>query len=186
MRSIVRLTLPTIALALFIGVANVLAQSPQDPQPNPSAVRDTPNLLEQLHMTPDQIQKIRQIQRQMKDEQAAIGDRLREANRSLEEALDAETLDENLIEQRMQALSAAQNAQMRMRIQREVRIRRVLNPEQLAIWRDLRLKAGDLIRAQQNERRPLRPGAEGLRPNQRNGIVPFDPRRNAPIRNPRP
>jgi len=186
MRSIVRLTLPTLALGLFFGLANAIAQTSQEQQSNAAPVGGAPNLLEQLHLTPDQVQKIRQIQRQTKDEQAAIGDRLREANRALEEALDAETLDENLIEQRVQALSAAQNAQMRMRIQREVRIRRVLNSEQLAIWRSLRLKAGDLIRAQQDNRRPIRPGVEGLRPNQRNGIAPFDPRSNGPVRNPRP
>jgi Spy/CpxP family protein refolding chaperone len=185
MRLIGRLTLPTLALGLFFGLANVIAQTPQDPQSNVAPVGGAPNLLEQLHLTPDQVQKIRQIQRQTREEQAAIGDHLREANRALEEALDAETLDENLIEQRVQALSAAQNAQMRMRIQREVRIRRVLNSQQLAIWRDLRLKAGDIIRAQEN-RRPIRPDVDGLRPNQRNGIAPFDPRRNAPVRNPRP
>src|SRR4030095_6969236 len=98
MRSIVRLTLPTLALGLFFGLANVIAQTPQDQQSNAAPVGDAPNLLEQLHLTPDQVQKIRQIQRQTREEQAAIGDRLREANRALEEALDAETLDENLIE----------------------------------------------------------------------------------------
>jgi len=125
------------------------------------------------------------IQRDTKDERAAIGLRLREANRALEDALDAETIDDNVIEQRMQAVSVAQAAQLRLRIQTEVRIKRVLNPEQLAFWRDLRLKAADVLRGRKDNPRPLRPGANSLRPNQRNGIAPLDPQ-NQPVRNPRP
>jgi hypothetical protein len=109
---------------------------------------------------------------------------LRESNRALEDALDAEVLDDAVIEQRIQAVSIAQAAQLRMRIQNEVKIRRVLNPDQLAVWHELRLKAADVMRGRQDNR-PLRPGVEGLRPNQRNGIAPLD-RRNEPARNPRP
>jgi len=171
---------------LFLATLMALAQAPQDSQLNqPPPGGGGADLLEQLRLTPEQRQKIRMIQRDTKDERAAIGFRLRESNRALEEALDAEALDDNLIEQRLQAVAAAQNAQLRLRIQTEVRIRRVLNPEQLAVWRDLRLKAGDVLRGRQDNPRPIRPGIEGLRPNQRNGIAPVD-RQNQPIRNPRP
>jgi Spy/CpxP family protein refolding chaperone len=159
MRSIVRRLLPISAL-LVLTTLTVFAQSPQDSQPNSAPPGAGPDIMEQLRLTPDQAQKIRQMQRP--------------------------TLDEALIEQRMQAVAAAQSAQLRMRIQTEMRIRRILNPDQLAVWSDLRLKAGDVIRNRQDNGRPIRPGAEGLRPNQRNGIAPLDPRRNEPIRNPRP
>ncbi len=182
MRSIVRKTLPSFALLLLITLT-ALAQDPQANQPPPPG--GGPDLLEQLRLTPEQRQRIRMIQRDTKDERAAIGLRLREANRALEDALDAETIDDNVIEQRMQAVSIAQAAQLRLRIQTEVRIKRVLNPEQLAFWRDLRLKAADVLRGRQDNPRPLRPGANGLRPNQRNGIAPLD-RENQPVRNPRP
>ena len=185
MRSIVRQLLPISAL-LVLTTLTVLAQSPQDPQPNTPPAGAGPDILEQLHLTPDQAQRIRQIQRQTREERAAIGDRLRESNRALEDALYAPTLDETLIEQRMQAVATAQSAQLRMRIQTEMRIRKILNPDQLAVWSDLRLKAGDVIRNRQENGRPIRPGAEGLRPNQRNGIAPLEPRRNEPIRTPRP
>jgi len=183
MRSLVRILLPTVLL-LALTAVTALAQSPQDPPPNapPPGAADV-DLLKELRLTPEQRQRIRLIQRDSKDERAAIGMRLREANRSLEDALDSETLDDNLIEQRLQAVAAAQNAQLRMRIQTEVKIRRVLNPEQLAIWHELRLKAGDILRQRQANPRPLRPGVEGLRPNQRNGIAPL---RNEPVRTPRP
>jgi len=183
MRSIVRTTLPSFALLLLITLT-ALAQDPQGNQPPPPG-GGGPDLLEQLRLTPEQRQRIRMIQRDTKDERAAIGLRLREANRALEDALDAETIDDNVIEQRMQAVSVAQAAQLRLRIQTEVRIKRVLNPEQLAFWRDLRLKAADVLRGRKDNPRPLRPGANSLRPNQRNGIAPLDPQ-NQPVRNPRP
>jgi Spy/CpxP family protein refolding chaperone len=132
-------------------------------------------------LSPDQIQRIRLIQRDTKDERATIQQRLREANRALEESLDAENVDESVIDQRMQEVNAAQNAQLRLRIQTEIRIRRILNPEQRAMLKDIRVRASDLIRAQQ-DRRALRPEANGLRPNG-NGVLP---RRNDPLRNPRP
>jgi len=132
-------------------------------------------------LSPDQIQRIRLIQRDTKDERATIQQRLREANRALEESLDTENVDESVIDQRMQDVNAAQNAQLRLRIQTELRIRRILNPEQRAMLKDIRVRAGDLIRAEK-DRRVLRPEANGLRPNG-NGALP---RRNDPLRNPRP
>lgn len=182
MRSFVRITLPIIAIVVLTSLT-AIAQSSQDPQPNGPQPGGS-DFLEQLRLTPEQRQKIRLIQRDSKDDRAAIALHLRQSNRALEDALDAETLDDTVIEQRMQAVAAAQAAQLRMRIQTEVKIRRVLNPEQLAVWHELRLKAADVMRGRQDNR-PLRQGAEELRPNQRNGIAPLD-RRNEPVRNPRP
>ena len=177
MKSFVRLTLPLIVLLLS---AYSIAYA-QDPQANSASPQDAPDLLGRLRLSPDQIQRIRLIQRDTKDERAAIQQRLREANRALEESLDAENVDESVIDQRMQDVNAAQNAQLRLRIQTEIRIRRILNPEQRAMLKDIRVRASDLIRAQQ-DRRALRPEANGLRPNG-NGVLP---RRNDPLRNPRP
>jgi len=177
MKSFVRLTLPLIVLIL--SVCSIAYSQEQQSNPTP---QDAPDLLGRLRLSPDQIQRIRLIQRDTKDERAAIGQRLREANRALEESLDLENVDESVIDQRMQVVNAAQNAQLRLRIQTELRIRRVLNPEQRAMLRDIRVTAGDLIRAQQ-QRRALRPNANGLRPNA-DGELP--PRRTDFRRNPRP
>ncbi len=190
MRVILKNLLPIFAFALLILISpTAIAQSPQDPQPDgPPPNGPPPNavdLIPRLNLTQDQIRSIRIIQRDGKDERAALGMRLREANRALDMALDADILDENLIQQRIQELSTAQSAQLRHRIQTEIRIRRVLTPEQLVTLRDLKLKAGDVIRARQNERRPNRPAADSFRPNQRNGVAPLN-RPNQSIRRPRP
>jgi len=181
MKASVRLILPIIAVLLGATVV-IRAQSPQDsPQSVPPA--QPPDVSEQLRLTPEQVRRIREIQRDTKDERQAIGIRMRQSNRALQDALDADVLDENLVEQRLQDFAAAQTAQLRLRIQTELKIRRLLNPTQLARWRDLRLQAGDVMRAQDGNRRPNRPGADALRPNNRNGLAP---RPNQQLRNPRP
>ena len=133
---------------LLVATFMAVAQAPQDSQLNqPPPGGGGADLMGQLRLTPEQRQKIRMIQRDTKDERASIGFRLRESNRALEDALDSETLDDNLIEQRLQAVAAAQNAQLRLRIQTEVKIRRVLNPEQLAVWRSSAQSWGRLARS---------------------------------------
>ena len=129
----------------------------QDAAPPP--IEDSIN---QLRLTPEQRQRIRTIFEDNKTERQTTNRRLREAQFSLTQALDAEPIDENAINQRVNDLAAAQAAQLRMRIQIELRIRRELSPEQLATWRRLRLQMRDLMDAQ----RPLnrRPAAQGLQP----------------------
>jgi hypothetical protein len=121
--------------------------------------------INQLRLTPEQRQRIRTIFEENKNERQTTNRRLREAQIALTQALDAEPTDETVIDQRVNELAAAQAAQMRMRIQIELRIRRELSAEQLATWRRLRLQMRDLIDAQ----RPLnkRPAAQGL-PTRRN------------------
>ena len=118
--------------------------------------------INQLNLAPEQRQRIRTIFEENKTERQTTNRRLREANIALTQALDAEPIDEKLIDQRLNELAAAQAAQMRMRIQIELKIRRELSPEQLATWRRLRLQMRDFIDA----RRPLnqRPAAQRLQP----------------------
>jgi len=125
--------------------------------------------INQLNLTPEQRQRIRTIFETNKTERQSTNRRLREANLALTQALDAEPIDENVIDQRLNELAAAQAAQMRMRIQIELKIRRELTPEQLATWRRLRLQMRDFIDA----RRPL---------NQRPAAQRLQRRRNAPPR----
>jgi len=173
------------AVVLFGTAASNWTAAFQDPQTT-ATESATPDLITTLRLTPEQRQKIRAIREQTKDERAVINQRLKESNRALEDALDADPLDENLIDQRMRDVSLAQTAQMRMRIRTEVMIRRVLNREQLATWRTLRLRLQDVMAAPRgNSDRPLRPAAgNALKPNQRDTIDTLPPRN--PRRPPRP
>jgi len=116
-----------------------------------------PDPIEQLRLTPEQRQRIRLIFEENKDERQSINRRVREANVALDQALDAEPIDENVIERRVNELATAQAAQMRMRIQTEVKIRRELRAEQLATLRHLRLQVRDFVNRPLNRRRTNRP-----------------------------
>lgn len=107
--------------------------------------------IEQLRLTPDQRQRIRMIFEENKLDRQQLNRRVREANVALDQAMDAETIDEAQLDQRVSELAAAQAAQMRMRVRTELRIRRELRPEQLVTLRRLRLQARDFMGAQ----RPL-------------------------------
>lgn len=145
-----------LALVLLITCAGFTrAQEVTAPPPDP---------IEHLRLTPEQRQRIRMIFEESKDERQAINRRVREANVALDQALDRDPVDENVIDQRVNELATAQAAQIRMRIQTEVKIRRELRADQLATLRHLRLQVRDFVNGQRPlNQRPLKP-----RPRRRN------------------
>ena len=145
-----------LTLALFVTGANLASAQELTPP--------TPDPIEELRLTPEQRQRVRLIFEENKDERQSVNRRVREANVALDQALDAEPTDEAVIDQRLRELATAQAAQMRMRIYTELKIRRELRPEQLAILRRLRLQARDFIGAQ-------RPAALRPRKNPRRGAL---------------
>jgi Spy/CpxP family protein refolding chaperone len=139
---------------LFTGTSPAYAQDPP-----PAAV----DQIEQLNLTPEQRQKIRMIFEENKVQRQMTNRRVREANIALDQTLEAAPIDEALVEQRINELATAQAAQLRMRIQTEMKIRRELRPEQLATLRQLRLQVRDF-------RGPQRP--RNQRPARRNALRP--------------
>lgn len=142
---------------LLLLMAATFAFAQQEPVVAPAA-----DPIEQLRLTPDQRQAIRQIVNENKDERQLTNRRVREANVALDQAMDAEPTDENVIEQRTNELAAAQTAQLRMRIHTEMRIRRILRPEQIATLRRLRLQLRDVMNPQRMNNRV--PPNQGFRP----------------------
>jgi len=130
-----------ITIAAFVASAAMSSTSAQTPEP-PAAPAHQRSFgadpVRQLNLTPEQRELVRSIREQSRDERAMVNQRLREANKALEEALDAEAANQSLIEQRIQEVSAAQAAAMRMRIMTEVKIRQVLTAEQRTTLRVLR------------------------------------------------
>ena len=137
------LILVLAAVLLLTGITSTHAQELAPPTPDP---------IEQLRLTPEQQQHIRLIFEENKNERQQINRRVREANVALDQALDADPTNEAVLDQRLNELAAAQAAQLRMRIQTEVKIRRELRSEQLVTLRRLRLQARDFV----NTQRPLK------------------------------
>jgi Spy/CpxP family protein refolding chaperone len=124
------------------------AQEPPDAGPQESAPartrrprRDGLNLLARLNLMPEQLGQLREIRRQSEAEARALGRRLRLARRALDAAIYADALDETVVEERARAVADAQAALLRLRAQTELRVRRVLTPEQLQTFRQLRQRA---------------------------------------------
>jgi Spy/CpxP family protein refolding chaperone len=149
-------TLLTFSM-LLLAAGSAFAQNPPQPADDP---------IQQLNLTPEQRQRIRLLTEQTREERQQTNRRVRDANLALDQALDADPVDENLIEQRINELTTAQAAQTRMRIHMEMRIRRLLYPEQLATLKRLRLQLRDVM-APQRQNNPRRPNADAFRPNQR-------------------
>ena len=169
-----------LALLVFVAASSAFGQEVQQQQPQGSQ-QATGDPIRQLNLTPEQSEQIRSIREQSKEERAAINQRVRQANRALEEALDADNPDEAIVEQRMRDVAGAQASAMRMRILTEVRIRRVLTFEQRNTLRTLRQQAQELRRERllnEPAARQRRQAERSPAQNQRNGPRPLFRRRD--------
>jgi len=177
-------------LILLAGAVTLAqGQNPQNPPESGQAQSQGPGNqipdLGPLNLTPDQIQRIRGINAELKDQRQAAVQRLRQTQRALTEAIESPTPNEALIDQRSREVADAQAATIRIRSLSEARILQVLTPEQRLRLREMRQRnqalrrGGDqqLPRNGVNNRR--RDGLQGnnntmapLRPAQRKLVRP--------------
>lgn len=176
-----RIALPVIFL--LVGVcAQVRAQppAPQNPaEPAQSQSQTQPNQPPDfafLNLSPDQIQKIRSINAELKEQKQAANQRLRQTQRALAEAIESPTPNEALIDQRSRDVAEAQATTIRLRSLTEARILQVMTPEQRIRLREMRQRNQALRRQNKQQlpanvlqqRRQGQPrNANGLGPNQR-------------------
>ena len=155
----------SVAVLLVFGLA-ISAIAQETPQEPPAPPADP---IQQLNLTPQQRQQIRRLTAESQQERQMTNRRLRMANAALDQALDADPLEENLVEQRIKEVADAQAAQIRMRAHMEMRIRRLLNSEQLATLRRLRLQIRDVMSPQRpnNPNNPRRPNVDAFSPTPR-------------------
>jgi Spy/CpxP family protein refolding chaperone len=146
------LVLAIIALTFLVGAA-----AAQEAQPTPEDQR--PNLLQQLGLTPDQTRQIRQINQQRKPQIEEAQGRVKAANEALDQAIYSDNVDENEVKAKINDLQRAQAEVARIRFTNELAIRRVLTPEQLGHFRDLRqqyaAKTRDTLKERRQEERGI-------------------------------
>ena len=148
-------------VVLLLCAANVLASAQNRPPgpplgETPDSVGGPPrrpDLLRQLGLSPDQLQQIRQINKERKPLMDEAARRLRDANRNLDMAIYADNVDENEVQQRLNEFHAAQSEMSRLRFMSELQVRRVLTPDQLVKFRDLRAKFAAMMESQRQNRR---------------------------------
>jgi Spy/CpxP family protein refolding chaperone len=148
------MVLMALAVIAILGqAAPALAQQPPGDLPPAQGNQTGPagDPIRQLNLSAEQIEKIRSIREQAKDNRVAFNQRLRRAQMALDEAIESDNASETLVEQRSQELAEAQVAVTRMRALTELRIRKVLTPEQLTKLRSLKQQALQFRQDRQNE-----------------------------------
>jgi Spy/CpxP family protein refolding chaperone len=150
-----KLALSLFAITLFAGGSLAQERMP-DPQATPQ--EEKPNLLQQLGLTPDQMREVRQLNQQRKPLVDEAQRRFREANQALDAAIYADNVDENEVKARLSELQQAQAEIARIRFTNELAIRRILSPEQLGRFRELRRQFAEATRNAIKERRQERMG----------------------------
>jgi len=162
-------------VVLFGLGGGIAAQTTQTENSSPIGQTQTADLpanqmtdLRPLDLQPDQIQKIRAINLELKDERQAANLKLRQAQRALTEAIESPSPDEALIAQRSREVAAAQSNTIRLRSVTEARILQVLTPEQRTRLREMRQRNMALRRERQQ-------GAPNGLNQRQQGLQPRDP-----------
>jgi Spy/CpxP family protein refolding chaperone len=180
-----RMTLPLLLVVASTCLTG-RAQSPTPPQvsqPDQNQTQSQVNqatiqdVFGQLNLTPEQVQKIRGINFELKDQRQTANQRLRLAQRALTAAVEAPTPSEALIDQRSRDVADAQSSVIRLRSLTEARVLQVLTPEQRVRLREIRQR-NQALRRDAGQPRPgnvLRPRQQGL---QRNGNAQTGPAPN--------
>jgi Spy/CpxP family protein refolding chaperone len=153
-----------IALAFTLSAWTITSAQPLNGKPpRAEAGPDAQvNLLQELSLSPDQVKQLREMNRERKPKMEAAQTRMREANRSLDQAVYSDALDENEVATRLKEFQDAQADVARIRFNSEVSLRKILTPEQLVRFRDVRARVAEnrktiqeLRKENQKTRRPL-------------------------------
>lgn len=145
-----------------------------DDNPPPNQPPPRPNLLRELGLTPEQIQEIRSINQANRQSLKSAQEKVAETRRILDQAIYAENPDESTVKQKLREFQDAQAEIARIRAFTEFSIRKILTPEQLVRFRQLRQRFEQMRRDRIENQNHLK------RRNQRRMQRPNDPRRNMP------
>src|SRR5882762_2613936 len=175
--------LSLVSLLLLIGAGTITraqtAQNPLDPAQTQTQTQanQVPDF-GPLNLTTDQVQRIRAINAELKDQRQAAIQHLRQAQRALTEAIESPTPNEALIDQRSHEVADAQAATIRLRSLTEARILQVLTSEQRVRLREMRQRTQALRRGgnQQFPRNGANRRQDGVRGNN-NSLTPMQQRR---------
>ena len=175
-----------LLLAAAFAQANAQTPPPQQSQTDPAQMKANQNNqapdLAQLNLTPEQIQKWRAINAELRDRQQAANLRLRQARRALAEAIESPASNEELIKQRAKEASEAQAATNELQALRQARIVQMLTPEQRVKLREIRQQnLANRPNNQQLPRNGLGRRQDGL-PRNANGAVPLGPKQRKLMR----
>ena len=115
--------------------------------------QNRPNLLRELGLTQDQVRQIRQIRQDSRENMRAAQQRVNLARRSLDEAIYADNSDDATVQTKLREFQDAQAEIAKLRALNEFSIRKILTPEQLVRFREMRQRFERMRRERQPNRR---------------------------------
>ena len=136
-------TLTFISFLVMLSFSTVWGQEQSSSPEQTVDQKGRPNLLAELDLSPEQIRQIRRLNRERQPLVRAARQRMREANLALDQAIYADTTDEAIIQTRLKEAQTAQSEFIKMRSLTEFAVRKILTPEQLIKFREVRLKFMD-------------------------------------------
>ena len=158
--------------SIFVAAAGVVLfavpafsqNGPPEARPPERQMMDNgrPNLLKELGLTPEQLEEVRRMNQARKPLMDEATKKVREANRALDMAVYADTLNEEEVAARLKDFQQAQAEAAKLRFCGELELRKILTPEQLTKFRQLRERFGRGREMRQNRRRNLPPGQRPL------------------------
>lgn len=149
-------------LFLFAGLA-AAQDKPAEPGGPTADGRDNgrPSLLAELNLSADQVEQIRQLNHSRRPQMQQAQRRLRDANHALDAAIYADTVNDTDVQARLREVQAAQGDLARLRFEGELAVRKLLTPEQLTKFRDLRRRFEEQMRKfRRNGQRPAGRGGQ--------------------------
>ncbi len=126
-----------------------------------------PNLLAELGLSREQIQQIRRMNQERRPAMMQAQRRMQEANRALDMAIYRDSVRDEEFQNCLKDVQAAQAELARLRFESELSVRKVLTPEQLVRFRELRRRFAEVREAEIRDRRMRRGG--GAMPRVRDG-----------------
>jgi Spy/CpxP family protein refolding chaperone len=142
-------------LLSFAGI--IAAQDIEDEPPPPEKQKkERPNLLRELDLTREQVQQIREINQASRQELRDAQQKIGEARRNLDQAIYAEKADDADVRIKLREFQDAQSEAARLRADIEYQIRKVLTPEQLVRFREIRQNFEQFKNNRERKRNPFR------------------------------
>ena len=176
-----------LVVGVFTSARAQTATTQNPPSETQPAQPQAPNLQTELNLSPDQIQKWRALNRELKDQEVAGNLRVREARRALTEAMEAPSPNEDLIKQRAKELADAQSAMTQLNALRQARVLQILTPEQRIKLKEIRERQREEIQARRNAGQQLpNNGLRRQNTGQRNvnTVAPMTPKQRKLLKQP--
>jgi Spy/CpxP family protein refolding chaperone len=112
-----------------------------------------PNLLAELGLSPEQVQEIRRMNQERRPAMMEAQRRMRDANRNLDIAIYGEAISDADFQTRLKELQTVRAELDRLRFEGELAVRKILTPEQLVRFREIRRRFAEARQDNSQDRR---------------------------------